>query len=292
MSLSIIIPSYNRYEYLTKQLNALEPQLDERTKIIVLDNYSTDLRYLNIAKKYNFTQVVRHPLNIGLVGNILRAYEYVNSGYFWILSDDDSISTNTVTSIQNAIESKPDHIYLSFNARGEGNLPEKHRYTTEEFIENFSSISTIGFISANIFSYTFVKEHIQQGYLAGRTLFPHVAIFFSALRQKKCVSVHVLKGHISFNPSDNTYPLLHHMTFLHHFDLGSFLNKEDEKKFRISYIKIWGADFLYNALTKKILYIKIKEIRSIREYLELIMSGLGAFFRLSRRKIKNYCSNK
>ena len=292
MILNIIIPSYNRYEYLAKKLDTLKPQLNERTKIVVLNNCSPDPRYQQLKEKYGFANIIHHPLNIGLVGNILRAYEYVNEGYLWILSDDDWISADVVEKIQEAMSSDPDHIYLSFDGRGENITKEGEKiYSSSEFVQSFSCVSTIGFISANIFNYEFIKEHIYQGYLAGRTLFPHVAIFFSALSQKNNVSVKIIKNCVSFNSEENTYPELHYMTFLNHFDLGNFLNKKDEKAFRLFYIKTWGVDIFQHSFKRNVLCRKIKEMRSIWELIALFNSIAGGVFRRFRRIIVRAVSN-
>ena len=281
--LDIVIPSYNRYDYLIKQLGSLAPQLNTQVKVTVLDNCSEDLRYCNIGNIYDFIKVVRHPFNIGLVGNILRSYEYSKSGYLWILSDDDPISSDVIARILGAMESNPDHIYLSFGVRGEGSLKEgENIYSSSEFVRNFSCVSTIGFISANIFNHSFIKNHIHQGYLFGRTLFPHVAIFFKALAEKKAISVTVLKGCVSWNPKENTYPSLQHMTFLNQFDLGMLLNKADEEIFRLFYIRTWGILFFKFAVRERVLWSKIKEM-SVREILEFFIAIgkgiIGKFYR-------------
>ena len=266
MNLNIVIPSYNRYEYLTKQLDRLKPQLNERTKVVVLDNASPDSRYQRLGEVYGFATLVHNPVNIGIVGNILRAYEYAPSGYLWMLSDDDWISSDAVAKIQKAISSNPEHIYLSFGGRGEKASEEGEKiYSSSEFIQSFSCVSTIGFISANVFSCAFVKEYMHQGYLAGRTLFPHVAIFFSALAQKGNVSVRIVKDCVSFNNGNNTYPSLQYMTFLNHFELGSFLNKSDEKKFRLFYIQTWGDELFGHSFNKGALFSTIRQMHSIRE---------------------------
>ena len=284
LGLNIVISSYNRYDYLTKQLDALAPQLNAQVEVTVLDNCSEDLRYWNIGNIYDFVKVVRHPFNIGLVGNILRSYEYVKNGYLWILSDDDPISSDVIAKILSAMESNPDHIYLSFGVRGEGFLKEgENIYSSSEFVRNFSCVSTIGFISANIFNHGFVKNHVHQGYFFGRTLFPHVAIFFKALSEKKNISVIVLKGCISFNPKENSYPSLQHMTFLNHFDLGSLLSKEDEAIFRLFYIKTWGFDIFKYAVQERVLWLKLKEM-SIRESLEFfVVIGKGIVRKFYRK---------
>ena len=51
MQLTIAIPTYNRSEFLDKNLNKLYMQKSEKFKVIIQDNNSTD-NTINIVKKY------------------------------------------------------------------------------------------------------------------------------------------------------------------------------------------------------------------------------------------------
>lgn len=92
--LTIIIPVFNRGQYLSKALDSILQQQTEYTyQIMICDDASTD-NSLAIAKKYRAKfpdkiLLLRHDVNKGLYINISRAYTECKSPYFCVLDPDD-----------------------------------------------------------------------------------------------------------------------------------------------------------------------------------------------------------
>lgn len=89
---SIIIPTYNRANYLVESIESVLKQTYENIEIIVSDNASTDNTF-EVMQKYKDNKKIkyfRNKKNIGMVSNWKKAlYEYANGEYAMILSDDD-----------------------------------------------------------------------------------------------------------------------------------------------------------------------------------------------------------
>lgn len=92
LKISIIIPTFNRANYLKHAIESALSQDYEEIEVIVSDNASTD-ETPEIVKKYfkdKRFNYFRNQQNIGMVANWRKAlYEYANGEFFLILSDDD-----------------------------------------------------------------------------------------------------------------------------------------------------------------------------------------------------------
>lgn len=105
---SIIIPTYNRANYLSQAIESALAQDYPNLEVIVSDNASTD-ETPEVVKKYigdpRF-KYFRNEKNLGMVGNWRRAlYEYATGDWALILSDDDylidkSYITKSITLIE------------------------------------------------------------------------------------------------------------------------------------------------------------------------------------------------
>ena len=89
---SIIIPIYNRANYLEKAIESVLKQTYENIEIIVSDNASTD-NTMEVMQKYKDNPKIkyfRNKKNIGMAPNWKKAlYEYAKGEFAMILSDDD-----------------------------------------------------------------------------------------------------------------------------------------------------------------------------------------------------------
>jgi hypothetical protein len=122
LRLTVAIPTYNRNAELAAQLSRLVPQLDASTELIVLDNHSDRPIYDEIAPLFGAQPVfryrtVRHVTNIGPNANILRSVELAAGEWLWVLSDDDPVLPNAVTTILETIRAAELKIrYINFSS--------------------------------------------------------------------------------------------------------------------------------------------------------------------------------
>lgn len=102
---SVVIPTYNRLNYLRQCLASVLNQDYPNIEIIILDNHSTDgtQAYLeDIIQKHAHIKHVRYEKNIGGIKTYEKVPKYINGKYLLMLADDDCISA---TFCSNAVAS-------------------------------------------------------------------------------------------------------------------------------------------------------------------------------------------
>ena len=117
--LTIIIPTYNRSNYISKLLKNLEDQIigeEDKVKVLILDNCSTDSTKSKVEKftnSNNYFHYIKNQSNIGPDGNFLKGYKNVFSNYFWFIGDDDLPRKGFIKLLINfLLNNSPSLIYL------------------------------------------------------------------------------------------------------------------------------------------------------------------------------------
>ncbi|BAY17993.1 glycosyl transferase family protein [Anabaenopsis circularis NIES-21] len=87
---SVIIPTYNRPEYLKQAIASAVHQTYQNIEIIVSDNCS-DVNPQPIIESFNDARIRfwRHPENIGMLSNQMNAFKMARGKYVASLHDDD-----------------------------------------------------------------------------------------------------------------------------------------------------------------------------------------------------------
>lgn len=111
--LSICIPTYNRADFLINSLTTILPQITKDVEIVISNNGSTD-----DTKEHVEAFIKSHPeaaitlvnqeTNLGFDKNVLAVVETAHGDYCWLISDDDTILPNGVSTVLNLIQSHPD----------------------------------------------------------------------------------------------------------------------------------------------------------------------------------------
>lgn len=119
MKISIIIPTYNRCEILSRSIDSALEQDYEFIEIIVSDNCSTDST-ASILCKYNQNNKIilrRNEVNVGPIENVRICINDVSSGdYCIILSDDDYFINNKyISNCVNLINSNKNVVFVHSN---------------------------------------------------------------------------------------------------------------------------------------------------------------------------------
>lgn len=101
MKLHIVIPTYNRGNFLRETLQSVLPILENKHSVSVFDNASTDDTgdiCAQFKDKYQNFKYERRPVNIGGNGNILAGVAAtVDLGdMLWILADDDIVDVGAI----------------------------------------------------------------------------------------------------------------------------------------------------------------------------------------------------
>lgn len=111
-TLTIGLPTYNREKqignlinFLYSEINALSIEERKEIEIFVSDNCSSD-KTENIIKKSLLyqskivdIQYSKNKENLGVVENVKKIYTTIQSGYVWLMGDDDKYKTSIVQKV-------------------------------------------------------------------------------------------------------------------------------------------------------------------------------------------------
>lgn len=119
--LTICIPTYNRFDFIKDQLDFLFTEitdLKDYIDVLVADNNSEYYHRESLTQYHtnnNFFQLILNDKNYGLIGNIYKLLEEVESQYVWFLGDDDIIFKNSLEKIAAILKSEElDYIFMNF----------------------------------------------------------------------------------------------------------------------------------------------------------------------------------
>ena len=106
-TLTIAVPTYNRYEPLKRLIAEIAPiaKSYKNITIHIQDNSSEEFQGLNweIAKEYNCSYKANQQ-NIGFGGNLLEIFKNCKSDFLWFLSDDDELHLESLPALFETIE--------------------------------------------------------------------------------------------------------------------------------------------------------------------------------------------
>lgn len=189
--LVIVIPTYNRHGPLSNLLDRIIPQLTSSCRLIICDNASTDsteqLAKAVIARSVSARiEYHKNPVNIGAVGNVLKAFSLAYPCWLWICSDDDTPCENAIAVIEDAAAKYQDFCFVNFNTNILRDFEKKTRaFPSAAMRDNFAqvcdSISNAVFISAGIYNTSRLRDSIRIGYVYGLSLVPHFMLVLDAI---------------------------------------------------------------------------------------------------------------
>ncbi|HTK19654.1 MAG TPA: glycosyltransferase [Mucilaginibacter sp.] len=165
--LSVVIPTYNRPELLTRLVKQILNFLPHWADLTVLNNASTrfDGFIETFEKQLNsgVFKLVTHKLNVCGDENILRGFEYATADWVWIIGDDDEIFDTSFDIIKKTIEmhQNTDVFHVHFNWEKEKVYQNTSPISTmKELFSSFHSLGDFNFISAGIFKVSSVGAFI------------------------------------------------------------------------------------------------------------------------------------
>nr|WP_304622830.1 glycosyltransferase [Pelomonas sp. P8] len=117
--LTVVIPTYNRCDYVRQLVPALCAEVSaccDLVDIVVSDNASTDDTAAAMAALQTEGcrfRYLRRPVNIGMDGNFTETLAMVETRYCWLLGDDDVPVPGTLQSVVGTLSQvQPDILYL------------------------------------------------------------------------------------------------------------------------------------------------------------------------------------
>lgn len=203
--LSICIPTYNRYYYVSKLVDhilAFNKELFRDIDIIVSDNSSTDETqsfFVELTrKKISHLKYHRNDINIGATKNLEQVKNLAKSRYVWWLGDDDWIEENNATQVLEKLREQECSILLLdrcvvFSDREKEESLFSHyfaksvSFTTNEMLSYVGPLTALGCISNIIFSKEKLTNVVSfERFCKFETSHPHVGYLLANLCNQKC----------------------------------------------------------------------------------------------------------
>ena len=137
IDVSVIVPAYNRANYISKCIDSALGQKDVTTEIIIVDDGSTD-NTLDICNEYagKHTNIhVLHQANSGMASARNAALDIAAGDYITFLDSDDRLSEDSlirmITAIKeydvDAVMGEYDVVSDQGSITGQGAIPDEHK---------------------------------------------------------------------------------------------------------------------------------------------------------------------
>ena len=107
----VIVVNWNRCEDTLECLASLESSSYEKTRVLVVDNGSTDGSPQRIREKFPKIEILELPENKGFAGGNNAAFRHLRdtgAGYFFLLNNDAVVAADAIAMLVAAAESAPD----------------------------------------------------------------------------------------------------------------------------------------------------------------------------------------
>lgn len=259
--LFIYIPTYNRPEAIKSQLSVLLPQITripEQTRLLVNDNDS-DENLDDFYEKYlSFSNIQfrRNSGNIGANANIALGFTFVRPNEFlWILSDNDIVTDGAIDYILGLLDNKIDFYCFNYSV--------KEPTVIEHSWDNGCQVPMdwrLGLISDALYNINSIKDSINAAFYYHNSSFPHLAVAFSAMKDKGLAKYMLLpREKINNAIFDSTecptdYSLAHVCMPL----LVPLFPAKEAKSFSIMWLRNHGVDLYRNRKRHYHLYLQSK----------------------------------
>ena len=158
-NLSIVIPTYNRADFLDYSLEVHIPMLKEYgIEIAIFDNASTDNTQEIVSKwmkEYDYLTYHKNETNIGPDANFEKALKYPDSDYVWLLGDTYKLSEEGVRYFLKQIENEKYDV-LVFNLADKLNIQTKNYNDSNSLLNDLGALMTC--LSCLVYNKNFIKQ--------------------------------------------------------------------------------------------------------------------------------------
>lgn len=175
--ISIMIPTYERFDFLLKSVeSALNQETSIPFEIVVVDNSdNVNIKFIEWLKENNYSQVCyyKNNENLGMFGNWNRCITLANGEWILILNDDDEITIDYVEKMGGIVNKKKDISLLCcsscvINEIGESRLPPEEKRKLQKMQNNYMKRKLIN--GDLLLNYSIREFYISWYSLMGGTL--------------------------------------------------------------------------------------------------------------------------
>lgn len=145
ITVSVILPTYNRADYLPQAIDSLLAQQRPPEEIIIVDDRSTDQTAQVLARYEGRIRVMTNEQNSGKSASLNRAIPAAHGSHIWIFDDDDVALPEALQAHTDYLLAHPDIDFTysdKFVYRGDGDILQREAwhidrlpdYPPEEFL--------------------------------------------------------------------------------------------------------------------------------------------------------------
>jgi glycosyltransferase involved in cell wall biosynthesis len=107
-SISVVIPVYNKVEYIERSISSLLDQIDKPEEIIIIDDFSSDGSF-ELVEKFTersggLIKLYRNHINMGVSFTRNRGIEFSSSKFIMFLDADDLYDINCIKTVRSYLE--------------------------------------------------------------------------------------------------------------------------------------------------------------------------------------------
>jgi hypothetical protein len=193
--LTIWVLAYENSSCVQGLLKSLLPLTTDLTRILVSDNSDQTDAVEQLCQKLGDgfggrLTYVKNVVNLGGLGNILRAFEACQTPYLWIVGACNEFVPGSLDVVLNSLKtSRPDCLMIfENNLWRRAVVTEARTYTEYASLLEDHSYSVLCSINSMIYSTAAFQKYLGFGYEAGSSLVPHTAMILAGLRSREiCV---------------------------------------------------------------------------------------------------------
>lgn len=108
---TILVPTYKRTELLKRAIESVLEQSYKNIQLVILDNNSPD-ETVQVIKSYismdSRIVYVKNSMNIGILANFRKTFDFINGDYFRLLCSDDVIPKDAIKKQVKFLKTNPD----------------------------------------------------------------------------------------------------------------------------------------------------------------------------------------
>jgi glycosyltransferase involved in cell wall biosynthesis len=188
--LTIAIPTYNRADFLKKNIGSILQQLSGECELLILDNASDryvvaqEIKPILTGYEGKNVKIYRNPANVGLFANIVKCFELCETEWLYIVGDDDRLLEGGIRNILNDIEVNRDVVNISYKWKPESDWTSKRPVVGEgivEFLDCIEGIHHVMFLSGNVYNAFKLRSNISVGFNYCFSNAPHLAMLLKFL---------------------------------------------------------------------------------------------------------------
>jgi len=176
-------------------LDSLLPWDSEDVEIIVGDNSdNSDTQSLVDARCAEFSgrlRCLKHACNIGIMGNLLRAFEVASGRYVWIVGCGDRFLPNAVNTVKAVLAVRPED-FICFPVNGLKRPPWPPEGTYRDFAKVVADLDMgpLASINFTIYRVECARRYLATAYWSASSLIPQTAIIAAGLANGNALYFH------------------------------------------------------------------------------------------------------